>query len=108
MLTRVSNGLVGLHVVHYGRGPTRARTIMQGDFLVCFLEDVYTVGERTLIDAGQFALVRAARLSVQEAHAARMVEVVEQATGRAVLGVASQVMVDPDMSIEAFALGPAG
>lgn len=107
MLTKVSNGLVGLHRVHYGRGPTRVRTIMQGDYLVCFLEDVYTVGERTLIDAGQFGLVRTARQTVQDAHAVLMAEVVEQATGRVVLGVSSQVTVDPDMSVEAFALAPA-
>ena len=40
MLLAVTNSIVGLHREHYGRGATRGRTIMQDDYLVCFLEDL--------------------------------------------------------------------
>jgi uncharacterized protein YbcI len=43
----VSNAIAGLHRTHYGRGPTRTRTVMGSDYVICFLEDVYTPVEQT-------------------------------------------------------------
>jgi uncharacterized protein YbcI len=57
----ISNAITRLHREHYGRGPNSARTIIQRNYVVCFLDDIYTPAERTLIDAGRLDTVRLTR-----------------------------------------------
>jgi uncharacterized protein YbcI len=102
----VSNSIAGLHRTHYGRGAKRTRTVMGSDYVICFLEDVYTPVERTLIDAGRFDTVRATRNAFQDTMRLRFSAAVEEAVGRKVIGFLSQVHVDPDLSIETFILEP--
>lgn len=102
----ISNAITRLHREHYGRGPTGARTILQGNYVVCFLEDIYTPVERTLIDAGRHETVRRTRQEFQEAMESRFVEAVEGATGRHVVACMSQVHFDPDMAAAIFVLQP--
>jgi uncharacterized protein YbcI len=104
----VTNAIVSLHHEHYGRGATRGRTIMQGDFVACFLEDIYTKAERTLIDAGKIFEVIQSRNAFQDAMEERFSRAVEEATGRRVVGFLSQVGTDPDIGVEAFWLAPDG
>jgi len=49
----ISNAITRLHREHYGRGATTARTIIQRNYVVCFLDDIYTPVERTLIAAAE-------------------------------------------------------
>jgi uncharacterized protein YbcI len=100
----ISNTIAGLHRSHYGRGPTRTRTVLGSDFVICFLEDVYTTVERTLIDAGRFDTVRETRNAFQETMREAFCDAVEKALGRKVVGFLSQVLVNPDLSIETFIL----
>lgn len=102
----ISNTIAGLHRSRYGRGPTRTRTVLGSDYVICFLEDVYTTVERTLIDAGRFDTVRETRNAFQETMREAFCESVEEALGRKVIGFLSQVHVDPDLSIETFILEP--
>jgi uncharacterized protein YbcI len=102
----ISNAIAGLHRTHYGRGPTRTRTVLGSDYVICFLEDVYTTVERTLIDAGRFDTVRETRNAFQETMREAFSEAVENALGRKVIGFLSQVHVNPDLSIETFILEP--
>ena len=102
----VSNAITRMHREHYGRGATTTRTIMQRNFVVCFLEDIYTPVERTLIDAGRLDAVRETRNLFQDAMGPRFVEAVEAATGRKVIAFMSQVCFDPDMAAEVFVLEP--
>jgi uncharacterized protein YbcI len=104
----VSNAIAGLHRTHYGRGPTRARTVMGSDYVICFLEDVYTPVERTLIEAGRFDTVRETRNAFQDTMREAFSAAVEQAVGRKVIGFLSQVHINPDLSIETFILEPDG
>ncbi len=103
-VTEVSNALVRLHRERYGRGAVRARTIMQENYVVCFLDDIYTAAERTLIDAGRGDTVRDARLAFQDVMADRFKEAVAKATGRRVVAMMSQIHVAPDMAVEVFVL----
>lgn len=102
----ISNTIAGLHRSHYGRGPTRTRTVLGSDYVICFLEDVYTTVERTLIDAGRFDTVRATRNAFQETMREAFCDAVETALGRKVIGFLSQVLANPDLSIETFILEP--
>ncbi len=102
----ISNAITRIHREHYGRGATTVRTIMQRNFVVSFLEDIYTPIERTLIDAGHQEQVRETRQIFQDAMRDRFAEAVEEATGRRVVAFMSQVHFDPDLACEIFVLEP--
>jgi uncharacterized protein YbcI len=81
----VSNAITRMHREHYGRGATTARTIIQRNYVVCFLEDIYTPVERTLIEAGRLEAVRETRNLFQDAMGPRFIEAVEKALRRKVI-----------------------
>jgi uncharacterized protein YbcI len=102
----ISNGLTRLHHEYYGRGANTARTIIAGNFVITFLEDVYTRIERTLIDSGEHDSVRETRLAFQRAMEEKFTNVVEEVMGRKVIAFLSQVHFNPDLSQETFVLEP--
>jgi uncharacterized protein YbcI len=104
MLAEVTNAIVRLHRTHYGKGPTRSKSYLLDDVLVCVMQDVFTTVERTLIDAGEVRKVRAARLAFQDAMQDEFKSAVEEITGRDVAGLTSQVLVDRGIAIEMFVL----
>ena len=104
----ISNAITRLHREHYGRGPKSARTIIQRNYVVCFLDDIYTPAERTLIDAGRLDSVRQTRHEFQEAMRPVFSQAVEEITGRRVIAFMSQVHFEPDMASEVFVLEPEG
>jgi uncharacterized protein YbcI len=100
----ISNAIVGLHREHFGRGASRARTVMGADYVICFLEDIYTPVEKTLIEAGRFEAVQVTRGAFQDTMRGMFSAAVEELTGREVVGFLSQVHVDPDLAVETFIL----
>jgi uncharacterized protein YbcI len=102
----ISNAITRLHREHYGRGANTARTIIQRNYVVCFLDDIYTPVERTLIEAGRPEAVRETRNLFQDAMGPSFREAVEAAMGRKVVAFMSQVCFDPDMAAEVFVLEP--
>jgi uncharacterized protein YbcI len=106
-LAAISNRIVALQRQYYGRGATKARTMMDGDFVVCVMEDIYIAAERTLIDGGRFAAVLETRSAFQDAMAPQFKAVVEEATGRRVIAFTSQIHANPDLAVEFFMLGGA-
>jgi uncharacterized protein YbcI len=102
----ISQAILGIHREHYGRGANRARTVMGADYIICFLEDIYTPVERTLIDAGRFEAVRETRSAFQDTMRDNFSAEVERLSGRKVVGFLSQVHVDPDLAVETFILEP--
>jgi uncharacterized protein YbcI len=104
MLADVTNAVVRLHRHHYGKGPTRSKSYLLDDVLICVMEDVLTAVERTLVESGRLALVRYTRLAFADAMGDRFAEEVERIVGRSVLGFTSQVLVTQDAAIEMFLL----
>jgi uncharacterized protein YbcI len=104
----ISNAITRLHREHYGRGATSVRTVIERNYVMCILDDIYTPAERTLIDAGQTDMVRSTRLVFQHAMGPKFVDAVEAATGRKVIAFMSQVHFDPDMAAEIFVLEAEG
>jgi uncharacterized protein YbcI len=102
--TAVGNAITRLHREFYGRGATTTRTVWQGNFVVVFLDDIYTPVERTLIDAGDAEQVKATRQSFQMVMRERFSAAVAEITGRNVIQFMSQVSFDPDMAAEVFIL----
>jgi uncharacterized protein YbcI len=106
LLAEVTNAVVQLHRTHYGKGPTRSKSYLMDDVLVCVMRDVFTTVERTLVEAGEHDKVRDTRLAFQDAMSDRFTEAVERITRRRVVGFTSQVLVDRGIAIEVFLLSP--
>jgi uncharacterized protein YbcI len=102
----VGNAIAKLHREHYGRGATTVRTVLNRDYVVTFLNDIYTPVERTLIDAGNEQTVKETRQAFQMAMRGMFSEAVEAILGRKVIAFMSQVHFEPDMAAEVFVLGP--
>jgi uncharacterized protein YbcI len=106
VLTAVSDGMVGLLKEFYGRGPTAAKSYYQDDLVVCVLRGGFSRVEQTLLDGGRGHAVIQQRMEFQELMRERFVAVIEQATGRPVIGFMSGNQQDPDLMCEVFVLGP--
>jgi uncharacterized protein YbcI len=98
---------VQLHANLYGRGPTKAKTYIGEDFILCVLEDVFTPGERTLVGAGKDEQVQSTRQAFQAAVADQFIALVEDASARSVRAFMSTVHLEPEISAELFMLAPA-
>jgi uncharacterized protein YbcI len=106
VLTAISDGLVTLLKEFYGRGPTRAKSYYQDDLVVCVLRGGFTRVEETLLEGGRGAAVIEQRMEFQELMRDRFAAVVEEATGRKVIGFMSGNQQDPDLMCEVFILAP--
>ena len=100
----ISNAMVGLKKEFYGKGPTKAKTYINDNYILCVLQGGLTRNEETLLAAGEEALVRQYRLRFQEVMAAPTTEAIERLTGCRVLGYHSQIVFDPEYGFEIFVL----
>jgi uncharacterized protein YbcI len=108
MLASISTGLVQLHRQYYGKGPTKAKTYMVDDTVICMLKGGFTTVERTLIDDGKTEEVHEIRRSFQRTMQEQFTGIVQEATGRSVIAYMSQVHTNPDLAVELFVLEPSG
>jgi uncharacterized protein YbcI len=106
VLTAISDGMVALLKEFYGRGPTRAKSYYEDDLVVCVLRGGFSRVEQTLLDGGRGHAVIQQRMEFQEVMRDRFTGVIEQATGRAVIGFMSGNQQHPDLMCEVFILGP--
>ena len=102
--TAISDGLVALLKEFYGRGPDRTKTYVNGDLVVCLLRGGFTRVEQTLLDGGHGDDVILQRMAFQNVMRKRFEQVVEDATGRKVIGFMSGNQQGPDMICEVFIL----
>jgi len=107
MLAQISTGLVQLHSRYYGKGPTKAKTHLVSDTVVCILRGGFTTVERTMVETGQVESVYQMRRSFQQVMEEEFRRIVEDATGRKVIAYMSSIHVDPDLAVELFVLEPA-
>ena len=107
LLADISNAMVGLKKGFYGKGPTKAKTYINDNYVLCVMQGGLTKNEETLLAAGQHDLVRQYRLKFQEVMAAPTTEAIERLTGRRVMGYHSQIVFEPEHAFEIFVLdGP--
>jgi uncharacterized protein YbcI len=103
-LAGVANEIVRLKAQYYGKGPTEAKAYMNDEVLVVALKGGLTTVERTLLEAGDDALVRQVRLRFQEVMEQNFIDAVQRLTGQRVLTYMSQIVFDPDYCFEFFVL----
>jgi uncharacterized protein YbcI len=92
--------------VHYGKGPTAARTYVSGDLVVVLLSGGYTTVEKTLIAGGRGDAVAIQRHAFQETVRPLMLQIIEEELRRPVIAFMSATHNDPDLNAELFILSP--
>lgn len=102
----ISNAIVQLLHEYSGRGPTRARTTIGNDLIVCLLADTLTKSERKLVDAGEERLVLEQRSALQRVMTDDAIAAIEGLSGRTVSAFMSNNHIDPDLAVETFVLVP--
>ena len=106
VLTAISDGLVALLKEFYGRGPTRVKSYYEDDLVVCLLRGGFTRVEQTLLEGGRGSAVIQQRMEFQDLMRQRFEQVVQDATGRRVIGFMSGNQQHPDIMCEVFILAP--
>lgn len=103
----ISNHIVRLFAEYTGRGPTKARTTIRENVVVCIAEDNMTKAERRLTQAGEGELVVTVRRKFQSTMRDDLVGGVELLTGRKVVSFLSDHDAGADTAAEVFVLdGP--
>jgi uncharacterized protein YbcI len=102
--TAISEGVVALLKDFYGAGPTRAKTYVMDDLVVCVLRGGFSRVEQTLLEGGRSDAVSRQRTQFHEVMRERFIAVIEKATGRRVLGFMAGSQQGPDMICEVFVL----
>jgi uncharacterized protein YbcI len=100
----ISTAVVHVFSDHTGRGPTKARTTIDGETVVVILQDSMTTAERSLVDAGRDAEVLQLRRTFQETMRDDLVAVVERLTATSVEVFMSANHIAPDTAAEIFLL----
>jgi uncharacterized protein YbcI len=100
----ISAAVVHAFSEHTGRGPTRARTTIDGQTVVVILQDSMTKGERSLAQAGKDAEVLQLRRSFQETMRGDLTRIVEGLTRSTVDVFMSANHIEPDAAAEIFLL----
>jgi uncharacterized protein YbcI len=91
---------------HTGRGPTKARTTIDRDFVSVVMEDSLTHAERNLVESGLENTVLQTRHDFQRLMSDELIGVVEEETGRKVRAFMSDNHINPDVAAEIFVLEP--
>jgi uncharacterized protein YbcI len=103
----ISNLIVRLFSEYTGRGPTKARTSIRDNVVVCIAEETFTKAERRLVAEGEEDLVVSVRRKFQTTMRDDLVAGIEMLTGRKVLSFFSDHDGVADRAAEVFLLdGP--
>jgi uncharacterized protein YbcI len=98
----ISNLVVRLFTEYTGRGPTKARTTIRDNLVVCLTEDTMTKAERRLTQEGEEELVVTIRRKFQRTMRDDLVAGVETLTGRKVRSFMSDHDGGTDHAVEVF------
>jgi uncharacterized protein YbcI len=103
----ISAAMVALKKEYYGRGPERAKTYINDNYVFVVMEGGLTRNEETLLAADEEELIRRYRLRFQETVSAATTGAVEEILGRKVVSYHSQIVFEPTRAFEIFVLDPA-
>ncbi len=106
-LTRaISAAMVALYAEVYDHGRTTASTFINGDVVVCILEDILCSSEHDLVAAGGSSEVIEGRIAFQAAREDEFCAAVERVTRRRVVAFLSANQASPGLACELFFLQP--
>src|SRR4051794_16482847 len=104
LMAAISTTIVSLLRKHYGRGPTRAKTYVLDDLVVCVMRNGFTRVEQTMMEGGRAEGVLKLRQDFQSLMERSYRTEIERLTGRKVIAFLSQAHIEPDLTIEMFLL----
>ena len=104
----ISTAAVQLLHEYTGRGPTKAKTLINDDVVTVLLADTLTKGERKLVESGRSDRVLQLRHDYQLTMREDLIAIVERQLDREVIAFMSQNHIDPDLAVEVFVLDPGG
>jgi len=78
----ISNAMVSMKKEFYGKGPVKAKTYLNDNYVFCAMEGGLTRNEETLLAAGHDDVVRSYRLTFQEAMTETATGAIEKITGQ--------------------------
>jgi uncharacterized protein YbcI len=102
----ISTATVQLIHEYTGRGPTKAKTVINQDLVTIVLADTLTKGERRLVDKGLSDRVLQLRHDYQVTMRDDLVAIVERQLDRKVIAFMSQNHIDPDLAVEMLCSNP--
>lgn len=102
---QISNIVGHIHKRLVGRGPTRVRTHVNQDLIVCVLEGGFTQAERTLAGHSGNMPVVEMRLRLQDAMRQEITDAVEGIVGRPIRSFMSSNDPGQDIQAEVMVLG---
>jgi uncharacterized protein YbcI len=102
----ISTAAVQLLHEYTGRGPTKAKTMINDNVVAVLLADTLTKGERKLVENGHADRVLELRHDYQRVMRDDLVALVETQLDRKVIAFMSQNHIDPDLGVELFVLEP--
>ena len=105
-LLEISNAVVRVHKDRFGRGPTKALTLIGGDVVVSVLADGFTTPETRLLEHGAHDEVVRLRSRLHATATAEMTAAVESIIGRSVHSHMAAVDPEKQMQVEVFVLEP--
>src|SRR3954468_4369444 len=106
LLAQISNAMVRIHKEHWGKGPTKGRTIYAEDIVLTRLEQIFTQAEATLVRVGREEEVANMRLGFHGEIEHEFAGAVERLTGRKVQAFISEIHAATNMGVELFVLEP--
>src|SRR4051794_6011581 len=102
----ISTSAVQLLHEYTGRGPTKAKTLINDNVATIILADTLTKGESKLVEHGKSDRVLQLRHDYQVAMRDDLIALVEDRLDRKVIAFMSQNHIDPDFAVEVFILEP--
>jgi uncharacterized protein YbcI len=102
LLSRISTEMVRTFKQYYGKGPVSTKSYLVDDLLFVVMREGITTAEQTMIDAGREGSVRTFRQEFENEMAEVLIRMIERLTGRRVVTYQSQVLFDPNITIEIF------
>jgi uncharacterized protein YbcI len=102
----ISTSAVQLLHEYTGRGPTKAKTLINDNVVTILLADTLTKGESKLVQNGHSDRVLELRHDYQLVMRDDLVDLVERQVDRKVIAFMSQNHIDPDLAVEVFVLEP--
>ena len=100
----ITKAVVGVFRDYTGRGPTKARTVLNEDMVHVLVEETMTTAERQLAAGGEEEFVLDLRRKFQRTMRDDLVAEVEGLVGRKVIAFMSDNTIEPDMALESFVL----
>jgi uncharacterized protein YbcI len=102
LLRRLSSSMGAMQKTAFGKGPVSTKSYMFDDMLLIVMREGLTQAELTMLEFGRHDLVREFRQQFENEMTRRIIDMIEELTGRKVLTYQSQVMFDPHVVVEMF------